>query len=166
MDRFTEAKRTKRITIYADTPESVSRSVEAYNREMTECRAESKRMKLLEEAFVITDPLLTGVFSAAEAEKVFEKPALGAGILLAYAAAFILLALVKKNYIAAAAFSALLLILDLRFAIPLAFNISIAAAYSIRDKRLKKHDGYPAFLDIQMTFDRGTEPQENKGEKI
>lgn len=125
MDRFTEAKRTKRITIYADTPESVSRSVEAYNREMTECRAESKRMKLLEEAFVITDPLLTGVFSAAEAEKVFEKPALGAGILLAY-----------------------------------------AAAYSIRDKRLKKHDGYPAFLDIQMTFDRGTEPQENKGEKI
>ena len=159
MDRFTEAKRTKRITIYADTPESVSRSVEAYNREMTECRAESKRMKLLEEAFVITDPLLTGVFSAAEAEKVFEKPALGAEILLAYAAAFILLALVKKNYIAAAAFSALLLILDLRFAI-------LLAAYSIRDKRLKKHDGYPAFIDIQMTFDRGTEPQKNKGEKI
>ena len=127
---------------------------------MAECRRKKKKLQLPEEAYFITNPVIAGVFSASEAEKVFAKPLLGAAILLVCAAAFIFFTLAKKNYLAAAVSSALMMILDIRFGILLIFNVSIAVPHYLLDKKLRPHDGYPAFVDIQMIFERGTKPQE------
>lgn len=153
------AKEKGFVTIYSDTDERVAVSVEAYNREMGECRVKRKRINELEMGYVTLNPLLAVCIGAGNAEVVFAKPVLALILLAVFAIGFVIFALAKKNYYAATAFVVPLIFLDPLYAILLAADIVLAVWHALSDGKLKHRQGYPAFMDIQITYDRNPEPK-------
>lgn len=64
MTHFEQAKKDGFTTIYGDTPASVERQIEAYNRQMGDCRVKRARLRLIEEGYTVLNLLLVGVITA------------------------------------------------------------------------------------------------------
>lgn len=159
-EKVAEAKKKGFITLYSDTDERVEKSIEAYNREMGDSRVMRRNVKNIEMGFVTVNPLLVVCIFAATADEIKASLILGVILLAVFIIGFAVFGLMKPNYPIATVFVAPLLILDIRYGILLLADILLAVWHTISNGRLKRRQGYPAFADIRITYDRNPEPKD------
>ncbi|MEZ3438752.1 MAG: hypothetical protein K1W18_07715 [Oscillospiraceae bacterium] len=78
-------------------------------------------------------------------------------VLIAFAATFLYFTIPKKNLVIPTAVSLLLPFLDIKFAILTAADIILAVWHTLLLKSLKQIDGYPAFSEIFIKYERFSE---------
>ena len=148
MTQFEQAKKLGFTTIYTDTAESVERQIEAYNRQMTECRFKKKRLRQIEEGYFILNIVLVGVITAVQLDVLIEHPLFFAAAAAIWAICFVLLGFVNAKPAVTTAAVIPLAVLDPRFFILFAADVILAAVQYRLGKNLKLRQGYPAFTDI------------------
>lgn len=159
-DKVAEAKKKGFVTIYSDTDERVEKSIEAYNREMGDSRVMRRNVKNIEMGFVTVNPLLVICIFAGTADELKASIFLAVILFAVFVIGFAGFGLLKPNYPIATAFVAPLLILDIRYGILLLADILLAVWHTVSNGKLKRRQGYPAFADIRMTYDRNPAPKD------
>jgi len=71
---------------------------------------------------------------------------------------YVVFTLFKDKLLICNAAAAILILLDLRFAILLAADIVLYAAYEQIKKPIKNQQSYPVFSDIHIRYERGKRP--------
>ncbi len=146
---FEKGKRDGFISIYLDTPAEVVGMVKDYNEEMGVCRVNRKKMKNLESAFVLINPVLSLIFylmALIEAHNIL----ISSIIIVLFLAIYVIFVFFKKNFLVVSVAAAVLLAVDLRLFILLAADLAIAVLHMNINAELRSHDGYIAFNDIRM----------------
>lgn len=142
------------ITIYTDTDPEVERAAAEYNKLMTSCRRQMKIVKEVEFALSILNPLVIVCMYAGSAETVWQRPVLALILLLINAVVFVAFVLVRKNFIITTAASAVMMVLDIRFAILAAADIVLLVIYMALNKKMKSKPGYPSFVNVRIDYKR------------
>lgn len=157
---FKEAQTSGILTVYTDTDPQLEREVKEYNKMMSDCRKKMKRVRELEGAYFILNPvvILPVLFFDPFTSNTIQLGNLGpTAVLIIFAAAFLYFTIPKKNLVIPTAVSVLLLFLDIKFAILTAADIILAVWHTRLLKRLKQIDGYPRFTDILIKYERFSE---------
>ncbi|MCH5324325.1 MAG: hypothetical protein J1E39_03840 [Eubacterium sp.] len=153
-----EAIKKGKITIYADTDYKTVRAAEEHNRHMSECRIKRKRMQELEYGYLIFNLVIVVGLPTVDGGKMFSDPLVSIVILLANAAAYFIFAVMKRNFLISTIFTALLMVLDLRFGILTAVDVVLFLIHKRFDKELRAEPGYPLFQDILIKYEKSNAP--------
>ena len=149
------------VTIYNDTPPALVRDIDAYNKRAVELRVGMKHVRELRFGYKIFSALTVFSLCFAKPETVFERPVLAVCFLCIYAVLFVLFACVKNEFFLSTAAAALLLPLDLTFAILLAADAVLYVLHERIHWPLKQEPGYPEFFPIHTHYEDTNTPTED-----
>lgn len=153
-----EARKSGVLTVYTDTDPELERAAKEYNQTMSECRFKMKRVRELEFAYFVLNPVVTvGLLMLGENTASALSDPVPMAALIAFAAVFLYFSVAKKKPVVPTAVSVLLLLIDIRFAILTAADIVITVWHTALLKPLKLTDGYPVFSDIAIKYERFAE---------
>ncbi|MBP3270832.1 MAG: hypothetical protein J6M17_01215 [Ruminococcus sp.] len=156
MDLFAQGVKDGHVTVYTDTPETVIKKLNDYNNEMSKCRSQRTMLRYVEGAMFFGLPaILLAMFITCD--YLVTKPLMTALLYGAAAAAGIIFTILKWS-LPAALFMLLPLPLDSRAAMLFLLALLLAVLHIYEDSRLKKHRGYPAFIDINITYSAAPDP--------
>lgn len=165
---FKEARESGILTVYTDTDPQLERAVKEYNQTMSECRFKMKRVRELETAFFVLNPIVTAglLFLGSSPSRYMGSPA-SIVVLIAFAAVFLYFMIPKKKPLVPTAVSVLLIYFDVRFAILTAADVILTVWHNAVLKPLEQTDGYPVFADIGIKYERFPESafNENSAER-
>ncbi len=159
MTQFEQAKRDGFTTIYSDTAETVERQIQAYNKQMDECRFRKKRLRQIEEGYFILNIVFVGVITAVQIDVLMGRPLLFAAAAAIWAVCFVIFGLISVKPAATTAAVIPLAILDPRFFILAAADVILAVPQYRIGKALRLRQGYPAFTDIAVKHERTPAPK-------
>lgn len=128
------------------------KEINSYNEHVSDCRYKLKRLKEAKYGFQILNPLLLLTMCFALNVSVFENAKLALIILTIQIISYGV-TLVKNNYVIHTICSALLIFLDIRFAILFVGNLIIGGIIFFMEKPLKTEPGYPEFSQIYIIYD-------------
>ena len=157
---FREAQKNGILTVYTDTVPELEREVKEYNELMSVCRKKMKRVSELEFGYVILNPVVIVpllVLDSYTSNNIQLGNIGPMAVLIAFAATFLYFTIPKKNLVIPTAVSLLLPFLDIKFAILTAADSILAVWHTLLLKSLKQIDGYPAFSEIFIKYERFSE---------
>lgn len=154
---FEEARKSGVLTVYTDTDPALEREVKEYNKVMSDCRVKMKRVRELELAYFILNPLVVFglLFINPYTSNTIQLGNIGPNaVFIIFAAVFVYFGAVKKNLVVPTAASVLLFSLHIGFAILTAADAVLVVWHVMLLPRLKRVGGYPLFLDISVRYER------------
>lgn len=152
-----EIVRAGMITIYADDSDELLDSVNAYNRHMGDCRIKKAHLREAVKGFVVMNPVVLTAVAAADAERVFSRP-VNIAFIAIFAMMYLIFGLYKNNFIIGTVSTLVLAFASPVFLVLTAGDIVISLIYYSILSPLKKEQGYPAFLDILIKYEKCKRP--------
>ncbi|MDE6728808.1 MAG: hypothetical protein K2J80_12870 [Oscillospiraceae bacterium] len=156
----------KKLIVFLDTPSELEKAVKEYNKEMKRCKPKMKLVHMIEDAFLILNPLVVIAVYAINRRGFFTNPALAAGLLTLCAGVYVTLGIMKRYLWSVALVTVPLLLLDWRIAFLLAADIILLLWYNKLIEPLKLVRGYPDFIEIGITYEKSRKPQTIDERKI
>lgn len=156
------------LTVYPDTDPELVFSVEGYNKKMVENQKQKRKLKLLEQIFLMLNiamPIIVGVIGLKAGGMFIIKPRiewLEVAVLILFAAAYVFFGMIKRNLIAVTAFSVPLVIMDLRCILMVGVNV-VLTVFDVKYGRiLARQQGYPNFARIHIEKKNRKEPNNHE----
>lgn len=152
-------------TVYPDTDPELIFSVENYNYKMVTARRFGRKLWILERVFLALNigmPIIFGMMPTGVIYVInprlewLEWAALGT-----FVAAYLVLGLFMRNFIAVTIASALLILTDARCALLLGVDVVLTVFREKAVRTLKNAEGYPLFRPIKIEKKDGKAPKGN-----
>lgn len=161
-----EAIRDGIVTIYADDDLSIEKDVKLYNKYIGECRIQKKEAGYARGGFWAANPVLLFGITFVNVNTAFRRGALAWCVLGLFVAAFVYFAIMKQNFIFAAAVTPVLLLLDIMFLSLVILNALLAFLYERYDRPLRDHPTYPVFYEINIHYIKRDRPKNDPGTRL
>ena len=155
-----EAIRSGRIDMYADDDLQIERDVKIYNKYIGECRILKKDAFYVKGAFYVVNPLFLIGLMLLNMTTVFRHGALAYFMLGLFVAAFVYFAVMKNNFILAAAVTPVLLVLDIMFLSLVVLNALLAFLFEKYDRPIRDHPTYPVFFEVEIHYIKRNRPKD------
>lgn len=147
-------------TIYMNDDHRVEENYNAYNKYVSECRANKKQADHIAETYCIANFVFAAIIIAINANYAFRRGALAVVILAVWLLVYILFVLFGHRLIIGTAVSALLLFLDLTFIALVVMNVLFTVMYEKLDRPLRQHPTYPRFSNIDIHYSKDNRPRQ------
>lgn len=157
-----EVIREGRIDFYADDDLQIERDVKKYNKYIGECRILKKQAFYIKGAFLTVNPIMLVIILLVNFNYAFSSGALAYCMLGLFVVAFVFFAVIKRNFIFAAAVTPVLLVLDVTFLALAILNALLAYLYERYDRPIREHPTYPVFYEIDIHYIKHNRPTDRR----